>query len=146
MSWTGDDAPDGLRFLTVIEGEPGTGRRTLAASVVQQRSEQSGRPVVAFDGIQGIPADFTARFQSETVSPLEVLVHNLESLSARGLAELAALVHAKLIRLVAVVGHRDHDEGDTVDVRGHTMDLDTEVGATRIVLPPVRDRGEDVTR
>jgi len=85
-------APD---LPIVIEGEPGTGRRTLAASVVQQRSEQLGRPVVAFDGIQGIPAEFTARFQSETVS--------LESLSARGLAELAALVHAKLIRLVAVV-------------------------------------------
>lgn len=130
----------------VIQGEPGTGRRTLAASVVQERSGQSGRPVAAFDGIHGIPADFTSRFQSGNVSRAEVLVHNLEALSPRGLAELASLVHAKLIRLVAVVGHRERDEADHAEVRGRAIDLDTEVGATRVLLPPIRDRGDDVTR
>lgn len=132
----------------IIEGEPGTGRRTLANSVAQQRTTQSGGPLMILDAFEGVPVSFRDRFSSGKTQQTELLVHSLDSLSVRQQAELASCVHDKQVRMVAVVTLREGSEASAAneEFRALVSTLEIELGATRIRLAPLRDRQDDVIR
>lgn len=127
----------------IIEGEPGTGRRTLAADVILLRHEQSGNAIVQLDTVGDLDARFRSQFDKTAGGCIEVLVGNLESLSQRAQVELSNLTRRHQIRIVAVA--RWHDKDD-IDTEHQVPSLDADGGAVRILLPALRDRGDDLLR
>jgi transcriptional regulator with PAS, ATPase and Fis domain len=129
----------------VVEGESGTGRRTLAQALAHQRSTQSRKPILIVDGMQGIAETFRAVLRESAGMSAEVIVYHLEVLAERQQAELADLAHAKKIRLVAV--RRVEPEPLDFDSSGllvRATPIKPELEATRITLPPLRERGADI--
>jgi hypothetical protein len=129
----------------LITGEPGTGRRTLAAALTRQRVDQSGGAVLMLDGVEGITDRFRTRLRTAGQTPTEVLVHHVEALPQLQQRELAGLIHSKQIRVVAV-GRLDPPpaDGGPKDTAPRAPELSAEVESTTLVLPALRDRGNDV--
>jgi DNA-binding NtrC family response regulator len=109
----------------LVAGAIGTGRRTLANALGSLR-DSNHRTFSAFDGLEAV------RLHREP--GCAVVIHNVHALDARGQNELAALVHDRQMRVTA-----------TVDASYElTADMEALVAATRVTLPPLRDRGSDV--
>ncbi len=109
----------------LVAGALGTGRRTLATALGGLR-DPSPLTFSAFEGLDPV------RALRKTGSV--VVIHSLQALDARGQNELAALVRDRSLRLVATV---DTSHAVATDMAALTA-------ATRVDLPPLRDRGPDV--
>jgi len=106
----------------LIDGEVGTGRRTLAAAVAASRS-QGKQEVLVFSAFDGVPDKLRGRTGSASV----VMLHHLDALDGRGQAEVAALVRDRRILLVAT---------GKASERALGPDLAALLDATRVTLPP----------
>lgn len=114
----------------LIVGETGTGRQTLARSVVSSLRAE-GKAAVSFTGAAGLPG-------SALRDGAAVLAFHVQLLDARAQGELAVMTAARKINLVAVA--RFGDEGSLVP------DLAALVDATTITLPPLRGREGDALK
>lgn len=130
----------------IVEGEPGTGRRTLATDLSLLRREQSGNAIVQLDAVGDIDIKTRSQLNDNAGRRFEVLVDNLESLSKQSQVELSDLARRHKIRIVAVARWYDKSDDDPDDARQRATSLDSDGGAARVLLPPLRDRGDDVLR
>lgn len=131
----------------VVEGEPGTGRRTLASALIRMRLEQTGQRGATIEGTEGISERFRAALRQGNGSRIDVTVYNLDALPALQQRELARLLHARQLRLVAV--SRAPSQGGEPASEGAPFradELEAEVSSTCVFLPPIRDRNDDVVR
>jgi transcriptional regulator with AAA-type ATPase domain len=128
----------------MILGEPGTGRRTLAATFARQRAARTASAVFMIHGVEGLTDRFRRGIRAGGAKANEVLIHHLESLPKVQQTELAALVHSKQIRLTAVARLQYVDE-DTqpVNIDFLSPELDAELRSMTVTLPALRDRGDD---
>ena len=109
----------------LITGEIGTGRRTLATALAEQRAPQ-GQPVVKVSAFDGLP---------KSLPPgASVVVNHLDALDRRQQAELAARVRDG--RALVVTTAREETS--------LSPELAALVDATKIVLPPLHGRDGDV--
>lgn len=132
----------------LIDGEPGTGRRTLAAGLARMRADKTRGQVLTLDGIEGITDDFRSALRSAPTVAKDVLFHHIEALPEKQQAELAKMIHSKQIRLVAVTRATSSEDDESVprELAIRSPDLSAELQATHLLLPPLRERGEDVAR
>jgi DNA-binding NtrC family response regulator len=113
----------GSSLPILVAGAVGTGRRTMAAALVALRAVQ-GR-VVQASALDGLPKGLHAGDQ--------LMLHHLEALDRRQQAELADSVRSG-VSLTATA-----TEGATL-----APELGVLVDATKVSLPPLQDRGDDV--
>ncbi len=66
----------------VVEGEPGTGRRTLAAVLVLMRETQHSASSLQLQGTDGIDDRFRKKLEAAPGKTVDVTVHHLETLSS----------------------------------------------------------------
>lgn len=119
----------GLPIL--FEGEVGTGRRTLAGAIAASRA-QGKQEVLTFSVVGGVPEGLRDVGRQSVV-----VVHHLHALDPRGQAEVATLVRD---RQVAFAGTARSREAPLAP------ELAALTEATRLVLPPLRERAEDVVK
>jgi DNA-binding NtrC family response regulator len=125
----------------VIEGELGTGRRSLASDVVLQRSSRSRYPVLAVNTVAELLTEIRLARRSQ---PPDVLLYNLEFKSSEEQFGLVDLVRRGTIRLVAVATS-ENAEGERPN-SALSRQLQMELSATHLLLPALRVRGDDVAR
>ncbi len=120
----------GADLPILIDGEIGTGRRTLAAAVAGAKSE--GKEVLTFSAFDGLPEKLRGRARGAGGPPVVVL-HHLHALDDRAQAEVAGLVRDRRILLIATTKSKE---------KALVPEM-TALDATRVTLPPLRERGED---
>jgi DNA-binding NtrC family response regulator len=131
----------------VIEGEPGTGRRTLASVLVHVRETQRSAPSLQVQGTDGIDDRFRRKLEASRGKVVDVMVHHLETFSTMHRRELAQLLHSKRIRLLATCRTRNSDnDAEAGNTSVQTDELEMELSSSRVLLPPIRERGDDVMR
>jgi DNA-binding NtrC family response regulator len=114
----------------LIDGEVGTGRRTLAAAVADVRS-QGGRELFTFSAFDGVPDELRGR----SGAPSVVVLHHVHALDRRSQSEVADLVREGRVILVATGKSQEQPLGP---------ELAGLLEATRVTLPPLRERNADV--
>jgi DNA-binding NtrC family response regulator len=116
----------------VVIGEVGTGRRTLAAALAQKRSHGT-LPILVASAFDGVPGELRERGTGASV----LVLHHVHALDPRSQSELVALVRDHRALLVAT--------GEREGV-GLTPDLSALLDATRVMLPSLRERGDDAVK
>lgn len=131
----------------IIEGEPGVGKFTLARAVLDPALVDPARTAILdgaigwMDGSDGFVS--VLRHELE-LGPDALVLRHLEALTAEAAAASAAVVerfageHGNLPRIVSTL-----TTGDTTPSTGLRRLIDT-IGIGQVVLPPLRDRREDI--
>ncbi|HVJ19128.1 MAG TPA: helix-turn-helix domain-containing protein [Polyangiaceae bacterium] len=114
----------------LISGEIGTGRRTLAQALATIRA-RGQLPINVVSVVDGLPDE--ARIGRTDASVL--VLHHLHLLGERGQTEIAGLIRERRTLIVAT---------SSLDENAITPELSALIDATRVSLPPLRDRNDDI--
>lgn len=136
----GTDAP------LLIEGEPGTGK-SEAARAVHEASHRASKPFAVLDLGAPLPdGAVTATFEAAATGTL--LLDRIDEVSAPMAAELVAnLERCERGELdVRVIASSRTDLRARVEAGAVRRDLYFHLAAVRLVIPPLRDRREDIPR
>jgi len=166
------EAVAGSRATVLVRGEPGTGK-DLVARAVHQAGARRGHPFVAVN-CAAIPVELTeselfgyekgAFTGAETAQPGKVAAAEGGTLFLDEIGDLSPAAQSKLLRFlqertfmrvggtrevaadVQVVAATNHDLERAVAEGDFRADLYHRIRVVEIVLPPLRDRREDVPR
>ena len=132
-----------------IVGEPGTGRRTMAAGLAETRSRARGALQLRSTGQDGLPKGLRnalrggRRGRGALEQPPVLVLHHIDRLPIADQVQLSDWVRDRSVLLVSVGFVEDHGERDGPTV---VPELRAALEPFRVLLPPLRDRGDDVTQ